>query len=53
MVLLEAFDSGAAIVTSLGTVSGYLAAVIPVGLGLWAVLFGVGYAKKGARKSAS
>lgn len=50
---MEAFDPGAAIITSLGTVSGYLAAVIPVGLGLWAILFGVGYVKKAAKKSAS
>lgn len=50
---MDEFNVGAAIVTSLGTVGTYLALIIPAGLGLWAILFTVGFGKKAARKAAS
>ena len=50
---MEAFDAGAAIVTALGGVSGQLATIIPVALGIavmiWATTLGKGTAKKVAK----
>jgi hypothetical protein len=50
---MEGFDVGAAVVTTLTAALGYVAVIIPAGLLIWAALFGIGIAKKAAKKAAS
>ena len=47
------FDVGAAFIAALGTATGYMALIIPVGLAIWGVFFAIGLSKKAAKKTSS
>lgn len=44
---------GAAVVTALGALTAQLWVVIPVGLGVFGIIYGLGVVKKGAKKAAA